>query len=99
MQTALIVLAAAIVLAAVILVLGRRRAEPTHADPRLDHLLQSQGDIAGQFKQTVAAQTALSDRMDALNNRLSQSLSDSATKTAATISGIGERLSAIDEAQ
>jgi DNA recombination protein RmuC len=37
--------------------------------------------------------------MDALNNRMSQSLSESASKTAATISGIGERLTVIDEAQ
>ena len=102
METALIILTAGIVLAATILAFawrGARHDETSAPDPRLDSLLQAQGDIAGQFKQTIAAQTALSERMDSLNNRLSQSMSDSATKTAATISGIGERLSAIDEAQ
>src|ERR1041384_3540042 len=96
MQTALIILAGGIVIAAALVFLALRRQRP---DPRLDSVLQAQGDIAGQFKQTVAAQTAISDRIDALNNRVSQSLSDSATKTAATISSIGERLSAIDDAQ
>jgi len=96
MQIGLIILAGGIVIAAAIVFLALRRQRP---DPRLDSLLQAQGDIAGQFKQTVAAQTALSDRIDALNNRMSQSLSESATKTAATISGIGERLNVIDEAQ
>jgi DNA recombination protein RmuC len=102
METALIILAIGIVAAAAILAFawrGTQRNEAPTPDPRLDSLLQAQGDIAGQFKQTVAAQNALSERMEALNNRLSQSLSDSATKTAATISGIGERLSVIDEAQ
>ena len=102
METALIILAIGIVAAAAILAFawrGSQRDTTPALDPRLDHLIQAQGDIAGQFKQTVAAQTALSERMDALNTRLSQSMSDSATKTAATISGIGERLSAIDEAQ
>ena len=100
MEIALIILAVGIVLAALIIAVALRRpASGERADPRLDSVLQAQGDIAGQFKQAVAAQTALSERMDALNNRLSQSLSEGATRTAATISGIGERLSAIDEAQ
>jgi len=100
MEIALIILAVGIVVAALIIAIALRRpATAERSDPRLDSVLQGQGDIAGQFKQAVAAQTALSERMDALNNRLSQSLSDGATKTAATISGIGERLSAIDEAQ
>jgi len=100
MEIALIILAVGIVVAALIIAIALRRPATTErSDPRLDSVLQGQGDIAGQFKQAVAAQTALSERMDALNNRLSQSLSDGATKTAATISGIGERLSAIDEAQ
>jgi DNA recombination protein RmuC len=104
MATALIILTIGIVLAAAILAFalrgGRRNEAP---DPRLDSVLTAQGEIAGQFKQTVEAQAglqkALSDRIDALNNRLGQSLSESATKTAATISGIGERLTVIDEAQ
>ena len=40
------------------------------ADPRLDTLLAGQGDIGGQFRQTVAAQEALSrtlaERLEAL---------------------------------
>jgi len=100
MEIALIILAVGVVLAALIIAVALRRPATTeHADPRLDNVLQAQGEIKGQFTQAVAAQNALSERMDALNNRLSQSLSDGATRTAATISGIGERLSAIDEAQ
>jgi DNA recombination protein RmuC len=41
----------------------------------------------------------LAERIAALDKRMGDSLSDSATKTAATISGIGERLTVIDEAQ
>jgi DNA recombination protein RmuC len=104
MATALIILTIGIVLAAAILAFALRGGQRNDApDPRLDSVLTAQGEIAGQFKQTVEAQAglqkALSDRIDALNNRLGQSLSDSATKTAATISGIGERLTVIDEAQ
>ena len=41
----------------------------------------------------------LAARIDALDKRLGETLTDSATKTAATIAGIGERLTVIDEAQ
>lgn len=102
METALIILAIGIVVAAIIVAFAlrdSRRGEAPAPDPRLDSLLQAQGEIKGQFTQTVAAQNALSERIDALNNHLGQSLSDSATRTAATISGIGERLTVIDEAQ
>lgn len=100
MPTALIILAGGIVIAAAIVFLALRRQHP---DPRLDALLQSQGEIKGRFQDSLQSQAllqkSLSDRIDALNNRVGESLSDSATKTAATISSIGERLSAIDDAQ
>jgi DNA recombination protein RmuC len=104
MDLALIVLAVAIVLAALIMTYARPIAvsgEPP--DPRLDTLLTKQGEIGGQFTQTVAAQEALTrllgERLEALEKRVGENLSDSATKTAATIAGIGERLTVIDEAQ
>lgn len=107
MELALFVLAVGLVAAAIIVAMALRSrdtaAAPPPADPRLDTVLQAQGNIAGQFKQTVEAQAqlqkALSDRIDALSQRLGESLADSATKTAATISGIGERLTVIDQAQ
>ncbi|HEX4370455.1 MAG TPA: DNA recombination protein RmuC [Rhizomicrobium sp.] len=101
MELAIISLGVALVAAALILAFARPKAAPR--DPRLDTVLSGQGDITGQFRQTVAAQEALSrtlaERLEALDKRLGQSLSDSASKTAATIAGIGERLTVIDDAQ
>jgi DNA recombination protein RmuC len=106
MDLALIVLAAAVVVAALILAFARPRtvkAELPAPDPRLDTLLAKQGEIGGQFTQTVAAQEALTrtlgERLEALEKRMGENLTDSATKTAASIAGIGERLVVIDEAQ
>ena len=111
MDLGLIILGLAIVVAAGIIAFAARgRAVPPapviempKPDPRLDSLLQAQGDIAGRFQQTIDSQAALqkllSERIDALDKRLGESLTDSATKTAATIAGIGERLTVIDEAQ
>src|SRR3954469_5628808 len=105
MELALIVLAVAVVLAAVILAFARpaKAPEPAAPDARLDALLTKQGEIGGQFTQTVAAQEALTrllgERLEALEKRVGDGLTDSATKTAATIAGIGERLTVIDEAQ
>jgi DNA recombination protein RmuC len=106
MDLALLVLAAAVVLAALILALVRPETvarEPAAADPRLDTLLTKQGEIGGQFTQAVSAQEALTrllgERLEALEKRVGEGLTDSATKTAATIAGIGERLTVIDEAQ
>ena len=102
----MIVLAVAVVLAALILALVRPETapvEPAGPDPRLDTLLAKQGEIGGQFTQTVAAQEALTrllgERLEALEKRVGENLTDSATRTAATIAGIGERLTVIDEAQ
>jgi len=105
MELALILLAGAVVLGAVILAFSQRRpvAEPLPLDPRLDTLLAKQGEIGGQCSQTVAAQEALTrtlgERLEALEKRMGENLTDSATKTAASIAGIGERLVVIDEAQ
>jgi len=106
MDLALLVLAAAVVLAALILALVRPETvarEPAASDPRLDTLLTKQGEIGGQFNQAVSAQEALTrllgERLEALEKRVGEGLTDSATKTAATIAGIGERLTVIDEAQ
>jgi DNA recombination protein RmuC len=105
MELALILLAAAMVLGAAILAFALRKpqAEPLPLDPRLDTLLAKQGEIGGQFTQTVAAQEALTrtlgERLEALEKRMGDNMTDSATKTAASIAGIGERLVVIDEAQ
>jgi DNA recombination protein RmuC len=106
MDFAVIFLAVAVVAAALIVAFVRPKAavtEPPRPDPRLDTLLAKQGEVGGQFTQTVAAQEALTrtlaERLEALDKRLSESLGDSATKTAASIAGIGERLTVIDEAQ
>ena len=105
MELALILLAAAVVLGAVILAFALRKpgVEPLPLDPRLDTMLAKQGEIGGQFSQTVAAQEALTrtlgERLEALEKRMGENLTDSATKTAASIAGIGERLVVIDEAQ
>ena len=95
-----------IVAAAIVAFALRRPAAPETAtpDPRLDTLIAAQGEIAGQFSQTVAAQAELqthAGRADGCAGQASwaTSLTDSATKTAATIAGIGERLTVIDEAQ
>ena len=100
------VLAAAVVIAALILAFARpkpAKAELPAPDPRLDTLLAKQGEIGGQFTQTVAAQEALTrtlgERLEALEKRMGENLTDTATKTAASIAGIGERLTVIDEAQ
>ena len=102
MELALIVLAIAVVVGAVILALVLRKPA-TVADPRLDAVLSGQGDISGQFKAAIQAQAelqrTLDERIAALDKRLGENLSDSATKTAASIAGIGERLVVIDEAQ
>lgn len=104
MDIALIALAVAVVAAALILALGRKPAPlPVQPDPRLDTLLAAQGSIDGQFRQTLESQSllqkALSERIDALNQRLGESLNASAEKTAESLGGIQTRLTVIDEAQ
>ncbi|MBV9475846.1 MAG: DNA recombination protein RmuC, partial [Acidobacteria bacterium] len=109
MELGLIVLGIAIVAAAGIMAFAMRGRAPVAApevpppDPRLDSVMAQQGEIAGRFQQTVEAQAALqrtlSERIEALDKRLGETLSASASQTAATIAGIGERLNVIDQAQ
>jgi DNA recombination protein RmuC len=105
MEIALFVLAAAILAAAFIVTFAKRPAlaEPPRPDPRLDTVIAGQGGIAERFQQTIESQAALqrtlSERMEALNQRLNESLSVSATKTAESLAGIQTRLTVIDEAQ
>jgi DNA recombination protein RmuC len=106
MELGLILLAGAVAIVAIVLALTLRRpAAPLlpPPDPRLDTVIAAQGGITERFQQTLEAQAqlqkALSERIDALNLRLGESLSDSATKTAETLGGIQTRLSVIDEAQ
>ena len=97
MELALIILAVAVVAAALILAFVRGKPAPEPAlpsvpDPRLDEVIRGQGAIAEQFRQTSA-------QVEALKQRLGESLSENATKTAETLGGIGARLTVIDEAQ
>jgi DNA recombination protein RmuC len=94
MELALILLAVAVVAGAVVLAFALRRPapEPVVVDPRLDEVIRGQGAIAEQFRQTSA-------QVEALKQRLGESLSENATKTAETLGGIGARLTVIDEAQ
>jgi DNA recombination protein RmuC len=106
MDISLIALSVALVAAAIILAFALRRpAQPPEAprDPRLDDVIRGQGNIAGQFLQTVEAQAQLqkmmAERIDALDKRLNETLNDNSVRTTATITSIGERLTVIDEAQ
>jgi DNA recombination protein RmuC len=94
MELAVIVLAVAVVVGALILAFARAKpaAEQPVSDPRLDEVIRGQGAIAEQFRQTSA-------QVEALKQRLGDSLSENATKTAETLGGIGARLTVIDEAQ
>jgi len=104
MELGLILLSLAVVLAAAVLAFTRPRQHvPAGPDPRLDDVIRGQGNISGQFQQTLDAQarlqTMLAERIEALDKRLNDSIADTATKTVATFTSIGERLSRIDEAQ
>jgi DNA recombination protein RmuC len=102
MDPAFAILAAALVAAAGLVAFAVLRRAPPR-DTRLDGVITAQGQIAGQFRQSLEAQAqlqkAIGERIDALNARLGQSLSESAAKTAETLGGIQTRLSTIDEAQ
>jgi len=111
MDLSLLILAGAVVVAAIIVALAMRRAPqappvPDAAavlEPRLQQLSAAQSEIAGRFQQSIAAQTqlqtVLAGQIEALNKRLGETLTASATKTAETMGNIQTRLSVIDEAQ
>jgi len=70
MEIALIILAVGVVVAALVLAFALRRpASGERSDPRLDSVLQAQGDIAGQFKQTVEAQRSCKERSPSASMR------------------------------
>ena len=92
MELALILLAGAVLLGAAILAFALRKPAAEPVDPRLDEVIRGQGAIAEQFRQTSA-------QVEALKQRLGDSLTENATKTAETLGGIGARLTVIDEAQ
>ena len=98
MELVLIGLGGAALLAAIIMgfVVTQPKAAP---DTRLEAVISGQGAIAEQFRQTIAAQATLGQQVDALKEKLGESLTLSATKTAETLGGIGARLTVIDEAQ
>ncbi|HJR55621.1 MAG TPA: DNA recombination protein RmuC [Rhizomicrobium sp.] len=96
----LIILAVAVVAAAAIFAFARPKAAlPAAPDPRLDTVLQGQATIAEQFRATVAAQAALTAQIDALKEKMGESLAANAQKTGETLGGIQTRLTVIDEAQ
>ena len=106
MEIAVGVLAVAVVAAALIVAFLRPKTaapEPARPDPRLDALLAKQGEIGGQFAQTVAAQEALArllgERLEALEKRVGENLAATAKQTGETFVSITERLSVIDAAQ
>jgi DNA recombination protein RmuC len=103
MDFAVLFLAVAMVAAALILAFARKPAAAPAPDPRLDTVLTKQGEIGGQFSQTVAAQEALTrilgDRLEALEKRMGENLAASAKQTGETFVSITERLSVIDAAQ
>lgn len=99
MEIGLIILAVALVLAALILAFSRHAAPVALPDPRLDSVISGQGAITEQFRQTVAAQAAMTAQVDALKAKLGESLAANAEKTGLTLGAIAQRLSTIDEAQ
>ncbi len=101
MEIALISLAVAVVAAAAMLAFARRAPAPPApvTDPRLDTVLQGQATIAEQFRQTSAANAALTAQIDALKEKMGESLAASAQKTGETFVSITERLGVIDAAQ
>lgn len=107
MEMGLIILAVAVVAAAAIFAFARPGAAAPAPiavpDPRLDTLLAKQGEIGGQFTQTVAAQgelaRTLGERLEALEKRMGEGLAASTKQAGDTFVSITERLSVIDTAQ
>ena len=100
MDLAVILLGAAVLVAAGMVAFALTRSRPADApDTRLEAVISGQGAIAEQFRQTIIAQAALAQQVDALKEKLGETLTQSATKTAETLGGIQTRLSVIDEAQ
>ena len=108
MDKAFLVLAAALLASAALVTFAllkqRAQTQPVLApDPRLDRVIETQGRIDVQFMRAISEQAdlrrTLSDQMDTLNRRVTDTLSESTVSTTETITSIRERLSVIDEAQ
>src|SRR5947207_6246780 len=80
-----------------------RGEQATLLSARLDAVLGAQSEISGRFAQALAGQTQLqtllAGRLDALDRRLGESLTENASRTAESLGGIQARLSVIDDAQ
>jgi len=106
MELALILLAVAVVVGAAIVAFAPRKApapEPVVPDTRLDSVISGLGNIQGRFQEAIDAQAALqrtlSERLDGLQKRVSDSLQENAEKTGQTLGSLSERLNVIDQAQ
>ena len=70
---------------------------------RLAAVAATQNEISGRFAQALAGQTELQNvlngRLEALDRRLGEGLTETASRTAETLGGIQSRLNVIDEAQ
>jgi DNA recombination protein RmuC len=99
-----LLLIAGALLALVFAISRRDRGEQaTLLTARLDAVLGAQNEISGRFAQALAGQTQLqtllAGRLDALDRRLGESLTENASRTAESLGGIQARLSVIDDAQ
>ena len=82
----------------------RSKGEETRfLSARLEAVAAAQNEISGRFAQALAGQTELQNllagRLEALDRRLGESLTETASRTAETLGGIQTRLNVIDEAQ
>ena len=108
MTAFMIALITALLLAAgafLILTISRRGGgeESRLLSARLEAVAAAQNEISGRFAQALAGQTELQNllagRLEALDRRLGESLTETASRTAETLGGIQTRLTVIDEAQ
>jgi len=103
MESSLLVGVVAFLALATVVLVARRKAP---ADPRLDALIQSQSELAGQLKQMAAQATAtqetvqkrLGDQEAALSKVLNDGLKETTTATQKIIADLNTRLGAISEA-
>ncbi len=76
-------------------------------EQQMSALINAQGELGGRLAQLSEAQSGaqirmskfLEDRLDKVSNRMNQSISDTATKTAESLGKLNTRLTVIDEAQ
>ena len=92
----------------ILALLGRRFFGATSSESgQMEHLKASQSELSGRLQQMsednrkgqAEIAKALSDRLDAMTNRMGDSLKNNAVSTAKSFSEIQTRLKVIDEAQ